>query len=168
MSHRKVEPVFPWIHSCYRRPNFQPVKIRAKQESRMRPTHFSDSRGFRWRRGPLKVDPWRQNPPGGRLPCRQTPLEVDPQEGTWDWAARQEVTSYRDSPHGQTNTCENFTLPQTSFAGGNKKCCHSFGHKWYQTCKLWSNGIVCRHSSQLISLLLYYIEKGLAQLLGFF
>ena len=24
-----------------------------------------------------------------------------------------------DTPHGQTNTCENITLPQTSFAGGN-------------------------------------------------
>ena len=36
-------------------------------------------------------------------------------EGTWDKAARQEVTSYRDpSPCGQTNTCEDITLPQTS------------------------------------------------------
>ena len=57
-------------------------------------------------------------------------------EGTWDqsqrsplthrrnigpiWLARQDMTSYRDplSP-GQTYTCKNITLPQTSFAGGN-------------------------------------------------
>ena len=38
-------------------------------------------------------------------------------EGTCDQAARQEVTSYRD-PSGQTNTSENITLPQNSFAGG--------------------------------------------------
>ena len=58
------------------------------------------------------------------------PLDRDPQkehgtrdrdslEGTWDQAARQEVTSYRDPPE-QTNRCKNSTLPQTSFAGGNK------------------------------------------------
>ena len=29
------------------------------------------------------------------------------------------MTSYRDSPCGQTNTCENITLFQTSFAGCN-------------------------------------------------
>ena len=26
----------------------------------------------------------------------------------------------KPTPRGQTNTCENITLPQTSFAGGNK------------------------------------------------
>ena len=36
------------------------------------------------------------------------PLDRGPLEGTWDQAARQEVTSYRDpSPCGQTNTSEN-------------------------------------------------------------
>ena len=45
----------------------------------------------------------------------------DPLGGTWDQSARQEVTSYRDPPPcGQTDTCKNITLPQTSFAGGNK------------------------------------------------
>ena len=36
--------------------------------------------------------------------------------------ARQEVTSYRDLPCEQndlTHACENITLPQSSFAGGN-------------------------------------------------
>ena len=43
-----------------------------------------------------------------------------PLEGTWDQAARQEVTSYRD-PHldRMTDASENITLPRTSFAGGN-------------------------------------------------
>ena len=36
-----------------------------------------------------------------------------PPGGSWDQAARQEVTSYRDRPCGQTDTCENITLPQT-------------------------------------------------------
>ena len=31
---------------------------------------------------------------------------------------RQEVTSYRALPLGQTNASKNITLPQTSFAGG--------------------------------------------------
>ena len=51
------------------------------------------------------------------LPRDPSP-DRDPQERTWDQAARQEVTSYRD-PRGQTDTCKNSTLPQTSFAGGN-------------------------------------------------
>ena len=41
-----------------------------------------------------------------------------PPERTWDQAAKQEMTSYID-PHGGTDTCENITLPQTSFAGDN-------------------------------------------------
>ena len=32
----------------------------------------------------------------------------------------QEVTSYKNPPCGQTNASENITLPQTSFADGNK------------------------------------------------
>ena len=33
----------------------------------------------------------------------------------------------RTPPHGQTDTCENITLSQTSFAGGNKSCAINFG-----------------------------------------
>ena len=47
--------------------------------------------------------------PGG-LPRQKPPWQKPPE---------QEVTSYRD-PCGQTNASENITLPQTSFAGGNK------------------------------------------------
>ena len=56
----------------------------------MHTTRFS---GFRGRGLP--------NTHGGRPPCRKTPLEYgtrlrDPLEGTWDQAARHEVTSYKD------------------------------------------------------------------------
>ena len=66
--------------------------------------------------------PWQRPPP--------------PPEATWDLRQRPPrrnmgpvsqtgsdiVTSYRDpSPCGQTDTCKNITLPQTSFAGGKNK-----------------------------------------------
>ena len=47
----------------------------------------------------------------GGSPRTETPLDRDhpgqrpPPQGTWDQAARQEVTSYRD-PHEQNETCE--------------------------------------------------------------
>ena len=54
-------------------------------------------------------------PPGRNMGLgTKTPLK-----GTWDHAARQEVSSYRN-PCEQTHTCENIIVPQTSFAGGNK------------------------------------------------
>ena len=59
--------------------------------------------------GPGTENPWKEH--GTR--------DRDPMEGTWDQTARKEVTSYR-APRGQTDTCKNITLPQTSFAGGNK------------------------------------------------
>ena len=57
------------------------------------------------------------NPPGRSMgPATETPLQ-----GTWDQAARQEVTWYRNLPppmDRMTDTNENNTLPQTSFASG--------------------------------------------------
>ena len=68
------------------------------------PVVFSDSEG----------SPYRD--PLGRDPSGQWPLE-----GTWDQAARQEVTSYRDTApvDRTTDKCKNISLPQTSFADGN-------------------------------------------------
>ena len=56
----------------------------------------------------------------GGLPGTETP---HPLEGTYDQAARQEMTSYRDTPqmYRMTDASENITLPQTSFTGGNEK-----------------------------------------------
>ena len=61
--------------------------------------------------GPLDRGPQTETPPGQRPPG----------EGTWDQAARQEVTSY-SPPCSEwlAHASENITLPQTSFAGGNK------------------------------------------------
>ena len=76
----------------------------------MHTARFSDSGGSPYRDTP------GQRPPEGTWDQGQRP----PLEGTWDQTARQEVTSYRDPPPcGQTDTCENITLPQTLFAGGN-------------------------------------------------
>ena len=79
--------------------------------SRMNTTHFSGSGGGSL--SPFTETPFTEIP----LPRDPSP-DRDPQERTWDQAARQEVTSYRD-PSEQTDTCENSTLPQTSLAGGN-------------------------------------------------
>ena len=71
--------------------------------SRMRNACYSDSGG-----GLLTEMHPRQRP-------------SPPLEGTWDQAANQEVASYRDHPVDRmTDASENITLPQTSFAGGNK------------------------------------------------
>ena len=70
----------------------------------MRTTGFSDSGG-----GvclpPPDADPLDAEPPLPRG-CKQKPVEADPY------------------PCGQTNTCENITLPQTSFTGGNNELIH--------------------------------------------
>ena len=42
--------------------------------------------------------------------------ETETPKGTWDQAARQEITS----PDRMTDATKNFTLHQTSFEGGNK------------------------------------------------
>ena len=75
--------------------------------------------------------PWTENPPRKNMrPGTETPWKEHgardrgPLEGTWDQAARQEVTSYRDPPCGQTNTYKIITLPQTPFAGGNNSSTH--------------------------------------------
>ena len=45
---------------------------------------------------PPDRDPPGQRTPRQRPPGRKMGLETDPSEGTWDQAAGQEVTSYRD------------------------------------------------------------------------
>ena len=55
---------------------------------------------------PTPPPPWMQTL-GSTPPWKQTPL--------WSCDACWEATP----PCGQTNTCDNITLPQTSFAGGN-------------------------------------------------
>ena len=65
--------------------------------------------------------------PGGLCPgslCQGKPLDRDPLEGTWNQAARQEITSYRDPYlpppplNKMTDTCLwKYYLAQTSFAG---------------------------------------------------
>ena len=58
----------------------------------------------------------------GDPPRRNMGQEIEPPpEGTWDQAARQEMTLYRDplSPvNRMTDASKNITLPKTSFAGG--------------------------------------------------
>ena len=73
----------------------------------------------------LDIDPWTETTwtetPGQRPPEGTWDQRQRPPGGTWEQAARQEVTSYRDPPvNRMTHTSENITLPQTSFAGGNK------------------------------------------------
>ena len=71
---------------------------------------------------------------GGFCSVGYLPIRIPP-EGTWDQAARQEVTGTRQpdkkwnhtepplSPVDRmTDTCKNITLPQTSFAGGDNQC----------------------------------------------
>ena len=68
--------------------------------------------------------------PTAPLPCRQTLgglpdppdadiLEADPLLVMLLVMDAGKPTTH-PHPRGQTNTCENITLPQTSFAGGNK------------------------------------------------
>ena len=53
--------------------------------------------------GGLPNPPWMQIPPGRRPPLDEDPLHAAPSS-----LCRE----------GMTDTCENITLPQTSFAGG--------------------------------------------------
>ena len=93
--------------------------------SKMRTTHSLPYGGV-----PLDRDP---HPPGQRYPppwtentlldrdthlwtetpWRETALDKDP-----PWTGS-DIIQRAPHPHGQTDTCENITLPQTSFAGGN-------------------------------------------------
>ena len=83
--------------------------------SRMCTAHSSLYRGGSASGGCL----W-QRPPWTKTPQKEHGInDRDPPEGTWDRAARQEVTSYIDPIWTDRDTCENITLPQTSFAGGN-------------------------------------------------
>ena len=88
----------------------------------MRTACFSDSEGVLCRGTPLDRDPWTEIPLGQTPPSTETTLEgtwdqeQSPPEGTLDQAARH----HTETPCGQTNTSENITLPQTSFAGGYK------------------------------------------------
>ena len=66
-----------------------------------------------------------QSPPPGPTrmqtpsPQMQTPLDGDPLPLDADPLVMWPVMHARKpTPYGQTNTCENITLPQTSFAGG--------------------------------------------------
>ena len=79
-------------------------------------------------RDPLGQRPLRQRPSWTETPWTETPRQrppgLRPPEGTWDQAARQEVTSYRDllpCVDRMTDMCKNITLPQTSFAGSIKE-----------------------------------------------
>ena len=52
-----------------------------------------------WRQTPLEADPPEADHPVGRPPGRNMGPGIEsPLEGTWNQAARQEVTSYRDPP----------------------------------------------------------------------
>ena len=69
---------------------------------------------------PVFLIPLDRDTPRTETPYKEhRTRDTDPPEGTWDQEARQEMTSYRDSPsRAQTDTCKNITLPQTSFAAG--------------------------------------------------
>ena len=64
---------------------------------------------------------------GGRPPDR------DPLKGTWDQRQRLTPFSWTDR-QTQTDTCEDITLPQTSFAGGNEGLCLNSGY----TLRCWA------------------------------
>ena len=64
--------------------------------------------------------------PGQTSPGQRPPLDTDPLEGTWDQAARQEVTSYGNpAPRPldrMTDMCENITLPQLRLRAITSTC----------------------------------------------
>ena len=74
----------------------------------MRTTCFSDSMGGIHKETPIS----RQKSPHSF--CIEIPWRKIAPEGTWNQAARQEVTVDR-----MTHTCEKITLPQTLFTDGN-------------------------------------------------
>ena len=119
--------------------------VTSMHSSGMRTAHFSGRRVGRGvcvpftetplsQRSPFHRDPLHRDLHSQRSPWRETPLggRHFPTEGTWDQAARKEVTSYRDPPHPPlwtewlTHACENIILPKTSFAGGN--------YPWIELC----------------------------------
>ena len=57
------------------------------------------------------------HPPGCRPPLDSDPLEAEP-PGLVTWDACWEATPF---VNGMIHRCKNITLPQTSYAGGNKK-----------------------------------------------
>ena len=63
-------------------------------------------------------EPASQKPPFYRDPLSQRRRDP-PGERTWDKAARQEVTSYRDPPNRMTDRCKNITMPPISFSVGD-------------------------------------------------
>ena len=69
---------------------------------------------------PVDADlPGCRSPPGCRRPWMQTPLDADPSsECRPPWSCEL-CCMLGIQPSPQTNTCENFTLPQTLFAWGN-------------------------------------------------
>ena len=82
-----------------------------KHSSRIRTTCFSDS-GRRVVQPPpsLDADSLDADPPEADCPgCRSPTPDADP--------PRMQTLP----PRGQTNTCENITLSETSFAGGNNQ-----------------------------------------------
>ena len=75
-----------------------------KHSSRMRTACFSSSGGS-------------AKPPVGRFPCGQTPLDADPPP-CWCWSCDLWcMLGSQPLPCWQTNTRENITLPENSFAG---------------------------------------------------
>ena len=64
---------------------------------------------------------------GGGLPPppMQTPypLEIDPSKADPPGYVICDACWEANPPRGQTNSCENITLPQTSFAGGKNAIC---------------------------------------------
>ena len=99
----------------------------------------------------LGGSPWTENPP-----------------------SRQEVTSYRDPPLW-TDACENITLPQISFAGGNKYKSFTYFHDWSKqrmrllSCRSFTFRKPCSHmSSMFSSRALVWTEPWDCVLLSFF
>ena len=73
-------------------------------------------------RYPLEMNPLDRDPLTETPQKEHGTRDREPPQGTWDQAARHEVTSHRDPPYNtnrMTDASENITLPQTSFAGGN-------------------------------------------------
>ena len=132
---------------------FKLLCLTRKLSSRMQSAHFSDSWGVPlwtqtpWTQTHLDTDPLdtdhlldtdpldRDRHPDIDPPWAETPRRNMGQgtetslEGTWDQAARQEVTSYRDPPVNRiTQTCKNITCT---------KFCLRTAIKWIEQKKFW-------------------------------
>ena len=107
-------------------------------------------------RSPLMQIPLDADPPGYRTPCMQTPtgcrshwmqipLDANPPgHVTWDACWEANLLPLVDR---MTDTCKNTTLPQTSFADGNKY--HSF--YWFLL-MVMKSAIFFRHLGQPVKL----------------